>query len=938
MAYRRSKEDEVNKISTSIFVTNFPDQFYAKDLWKVCNQYGSVVDAFILNRRSKAGKRFGFVCFVKVFDVDRLVNNLCTIWVDRFKLHANKARFQRPPQNSSNVQYSNKGDEKPASNVGNKDSGIQGYSNSYIHVVRRRTINAGEESKPTIVLDESCLNQNDFSTSLMGKVKEFSSLTNLKVVFANVGFDNIKLKYMGRYWVMIEFQLEDLKKDETCFHSKRICIETKLVENIFKSFKIISKGIVFWLRAKEVSGWIPDFVKDEEEDNDFEDGTRDDGLDVENADKLNFEDVAGDNEVEEVSETIFEKEQSQDHKMDDCNIGQSEMRSEDPFNIYDLLNKKQDTVNGGTNSNNTMKYPPSFTPIGTTDVQSNDFITAEKGGEERSQYTQEGKVDSEISKSHPNNNSKEDKEESICSGHFKKPELPCTGDSMLQVMENLVKVRQIMGYNMEGCLAQKAKKIGLKSYVISTRGEWIPNGKQLLIISIYAPRELSEKKMLWDYLTSVIGNWNGDVVIMGDFNEVRTQDERYGSIYNVQGANAFNSFISDAGLEESKKDNSSNHKKILKAELAEIDLLIDRGEGDSEEVRTQNTTMALLIKKRSQLAIRGILVDGIWIDSPSLAKSEFLSHFTNRFDQVEAPRLQLNIDFPNKMNIEQQIDLECEVSRDEIKRAVWDCGTDKSPGPDGFTFGFYRRYWSFLEKDVEQAVRYFFHHETFSKAGNSSFIVLILKTHNANKVKDFRPITLIGSLYKIISKIMANRLVGVLEDIVNEVQSDFFANRQILDGPFILNELFHWCKKKKKQTMIFKVGFEKAYDSVRWDYLDDVLKNFGFRDRWRGWIQSCLISSKGSVIVNGSPTGEFQFHRSLKQGDSLFPFLFILIMESLHISFKEWWMLSKNDAPSTHLAASLFVVILEVLFHGFKWSLEGSESCFIVLPVRKMIE
>ncbi|GJR32145.1 nucleotide-binding alpha-beta plait domain-containing protein [Tanacetum coccineum] len=700
MAYRCSKEDEVNKISTSIFVTNFPDQFYAKDLWKVCNQYGSVVDAFILNRRSKAGKRFEFVRFVKVFDVDHLVNNLCTIWVDRFKLHANKARFQRHPQNSSNVQYSNKGDEKPASNVGNKDSGIQGYSNSYIHVVIRRTqsINAGEESKPAIVLDESCLNQNDFSTSLMGKVKEFSSLTNLKVVFANVGFDNIKLKYMGRYWVMIEFQLEDLKKvwtkatfnqiaskwcdllhiddqDETCFHSKRICIETKLVENIFKSFKIISKGIVFWIRAKEVSGWIPDFVKDEEEDNDFEDGTRDDGLDVENADKLNFEDVAGDNEVEEVSETIFEKEQSQDHKMDDCNIGQSEMRSEDPFNIYDLLNKKQDTVNGGTNSNNTMKYPPSFTPIGTTDVQSNDFITAEKGGEERSQYTQEGKVDSEISKSHPNNNSKEDKEESICSGHFKKPELPCTGDSMLQVMENLVKVRQIMGYNMEGCLKNIEEIIG----------EWIPNGNKILIISIYAPQELSKNKMLWDYLTVAIGNWNGDVVIMGDFNEVRTQEERYGSIFNVQGANAFNSFILNAGLEDVHLDRGEGDSEVLNKILFVTILLHDIEKLASMKVAQkakikwaiegdENSKYfhGILNTKRSQLAICGILVDGTWIDSPSLVKSGFLSHFTNRFDQVEAPRLQLNIEFPNKLNIEQHIDLECEVSRDEIKRAVWD--------------------------------------------------------------------------------------------------------------------------------------------------------------------------------------------------------------------------------------------------------------------------
>ncbi|GKD10504.1 RNA-directed DNA polymerase, eukaryota, reverse transcriptase zinc-binding domain protein [Tanacetum coccineum] len=159
--------------------------------------------------------------------------------------------------------------------------------------------------------------------------------------------------------------------------------------------------------------------------------------------------------------------------------------------------------------------------------------------------------------------------------------------------------------------------------------------------------------------------------------------------------------------------------------------------------------------------------------------------------------------------------------------------------------------------------------------------------HDAKMVKDFRLITLIGSLYNIISKILANRLVVVLGDIVNEVQSNFIVNKQILDGTFILNELFHWCKKKKKQTMIFKVDFKKAYDLVRWDYLDDVLKRFGLGDRWCGWIQSCLRSSRGLVIVNGHPTREFQFHRGLKQGDLLSPFLFILIMESLYISVQK---------------------------------------------------
>nr|GEX14054.1 RNA-directed DNA polymerase, eukaryota, reverse transcriptase zinc-binding domain protein [Tanacetum cinerariifolium] len=172
----------------------------------------------------------------------------------------------------------------------------------------------------------------------------------------------------------------------------------------------------------------------------------------------------------------------------------------------------------------------------------------------------------------------------------------------------------------------------------------------------------------------------------------------------------------------------------------------------------------ILNKKRNQLAIRGVLKDGIWIENPNL------------------------------------IDMESDVSYQEIKRAVWDCGVDKSSGPDGFTFGFIRRFWSLLEKDVVAAVKYFFTSGTFPKGCNASFIALILKILDAKMVKDFSPISLIGSLYKIIAKILANHFVGVLGDIVSEVQLAFVADRQILDGPFILNEIKSWDEVMDKMV------------------------------------------------------------------------------------------------------------------------------------------
>nr|GEU43633.1 RNA-directed DNA polymerase, eukaryota [Tanacetum cinerariifolium] len=174
------------------------------------------------------------------------------------------------------------------------------------------------------------------------------------------------------------------------------------------------------------------------------------------------------------------------------------------------------------------------------------------------------------------------------------------------------------------------------------------------------------------------------------------------------------------------------------------------------------------------------------------------------------------------------------------------------------------------------------HSKKVDLGANSSFFTLISNISNPLSVKDFCPISLIGTHYKIISKLLSNRFSKVIDKVVSKEQSTFISGCQILDGPLIISEIIQRYKKRKKKMSIFKVDFEKDFNSVSWKYLDFILDSLGFGSKWRSWIRACLHSSRASILINGSPTSEFSIKRGLRQGDPLSPFLFILVMEGLH--------------------------------------------------------
>ncbi|KAL5543048.1 hypothetical protein UlMin_010758 [Ulmus minor] len=164
---------------------------------------------------------------------------------------------------------------------------------------------------------------------------------------------------------------------------------------------------------------------------------------------------------------------------------------------------------------------------------------------------------------------------------------------------------------------------------------------------------------------------------------------------------------------------------------------------------------------------------------------------------------------------------------------------------------------------------------------NETYICLIPKKYNSLRIKDLRPISLVTSLYKIISKVLALRLREVLGETISKEQGAFVKGRQILHVALVANEVVEEYRVSGKEGVVFKVDFEKAYDHVDWNFLDFALEKKGFETRWRKWIWGCLSSVSYSVLINGRPRGKFSGSRGLRQGDHLSPFLFIIVVDVL---------------------------------------------------------
>jgi hypothetical protein len=218
---------------------------------------------------------------------------------------------------------------------------------------------------------------------------------------------------------------------------------------------------------------------------------------------------------------------------------------------------------------------------------------------------------------------------------------------------------------------------------------------------------------------------------------------------------------------------------------------------------------------------------------------------------------------------------------EEVTEPVKQLPANKAPDIDTIPAEFFQSLWADIGNDIFEFVSESINRAYIAEEFNISKIVLLPKPEDKQKIQNFRPISLLNTLYKIVAKIYTNRMKPMLHHWIPPSQTGFVPNRCILDNIFLAFEAIEWTLENRQELCMVLLDFEKAYDKVNWTFLRQTMHIMGFHDTWINQVVSLNTNAAAAVIVNGKQSATFQLQRSVRQGCPLAPYPILLTVDVL---------------------------------------------------------